>query len=69
MMAKTPSLNASIRVVGILPTLKSLCIRRKVLLPDSTANNIIALGFRGDVSEVRGGPRVYFDRWLYSIHA
>src|SRR6516162_7614649 len=32
MMAKTPSLNASIRVVGILPTLNSLYIRRKVSL-------------------------------------
>jgi hypothetical protein len=60
MMAKTPSLNASIRVVGILPTLKSLCIRRKVLLPDSTANNIIALGFHSAGSRVRWAPRVHF---------
>ena len=59
MMAKTPSLNASIRVVGIWPTLKSLCIRPKVLLllPDSTANNIIALGFSSAGTECVG-PRV-----------
>ena len=44
MMAKTPSLNASIREVGILPTLKSLCISSKsfVLLRGAVANNIIA---------------------------
>jgi hypothetical protein len=36
MMAKTPSLNASIRVIGISPTLKSLCIRTASLRKGSS---------------------------------